>query len=348
VPELDVYKDWLGIPEGPRPPDHYQLLRLVQFEDDAEKAQRNYKKLNAHVRKYATGKHSVRSQELLNELARAMLCLTDLERKREYDEGLGREFPEEEHPLGRKPLLKILVEWGSITREQAREVEAFGEARGLSMRDAVVQMKLVDAATATRAMAAELGLPYIELQDLLPDDSVLDHVPRKTVKRHEILPLFIDDDTVLVACVHEPTTELEEELRLRFGRPMRPVLATPLDVNQAIAKYYAPGARDESALADVKASGGKKLKGKSGKDRAEALEREPRIRFDELPPEEQQRRKQLGYIFMMWSVIGSVLIDQFVVKPYILPAEYNTPYVFVLAPIVAPLVIFWVLRVYWR
>ena len=30
---LDVYKDWLGIPEGPRPPDHYQLLRLVQFED---------------------------------------------------------------------------------------------------------------------------------------------------------------------------------------------------------------------------------------------------------------------------------------------------------------------------
>lgn len=34
---LDVYKDWLGIPDGPRPPDHYTLLRLVQFEDNTEK-----------------------------------------------------------------------------------------------------------------------------------------------------------------------------------------------------------------------------------------------------------------------------------------------------------------------
>ena len=35
---LDVYKEWLGIPEGPRPPDHYALLRLVQFEDDPDAA----------------------------------------------------------------------------------------------------------------------------------------------------------------------------------------------------------------------------------------------------------------------------------------------------------------------
>ena len=34
---LDVYKDWLGIPDGPRPPDHYTLLRLVQFEDNTDK-----------------------------------------------------------------------------------------------------------------------------------------------------------------------------------------------------------------------------------------------------------------------------------------------------------------------
>ena len=93
--ELDVYKDWLGIPEGPRPPDHYTLLRLVMFEDSLDKIRNNYKKLNAHVRKYASGKHSIRSQELLNELAKAMLCLEDVERKREYDEGLGRIYDAE-------------------------------------------------------------------------------------------------------------------------------------------------------------------------------------------------------------------------------------------------------------
>ena len=38
---IDVYKEWLGIPEGPRPPDHYQLLRLVQFEDAVDKIRGN-------------------------------------------------------------------------------------------------------------------------------------------------------------------------------------------------------------------------------------------------------------------------------------------------------------------
>ena len=39
---LDVYKDWLGIPDDvPRPVDLYSLLRLVKFNDDAEKARSN-------------------------------------------------------------------------------------------------------------------------------------------------------------------------------------------------------------------------------------------------------------------------------------------------------------------
>ena len=72
--EIDVYKEWLGIPEGDRPPNHYTLLRLVLFEDDIEKIRGNYRKLNGHVRRYATGQYLKQSQDLLNELAKAMLC----------------------------------------------------------------------------------------------------------------------------------------------------------------------------------------------------------------------------------------------------------------------------------
>jgi hypothetical protein len=65
---LDVYKEWLGIPEGPRPPDHYALLRLKQFDDEVDRIRANYKKLNGHVRRYATGQYLDESQALLNEL----------------------------------------------------------------------------------------------------------------------------------------------------------------------------------------------------------------------------------------------------------------------------------------
>ncbi len=52
-------------------------MRLKQFEDDIGKIREHYRKMNAHVRKFAAGEFAKQSQDLLNELAKAMLCLTD-------------------------------------------------------------------------------------------------------------------------------------------------------------------------------------------------------------------------------------------------------------------------------
>ncbi|MFG0332874.1 MAG: hypothetical protein ACF8TS_05880, partial [Maioricimonas sp. JB049] len=332
---MDVYKEWLAIPEGERPPDHYTLLRCVQFEDDLEKIRAHYKKLNAHVRTYATGQYSEQSQDLLNELAKAMLCLTDPERKRDYDESLGREFAPEVDEFGRLPLLDVLVEQGHISRDQKKEVEEFAERRGLSERDAVVQMKLVNAKTAAQALARQLGFTYVDLEDMLPEDSALDMVPRNLVKRHSILPLFVDDDRLLVACVDEPEHELEEELRLRFGVPVRPVLSTPRSINQAIAKYYAPGARDEAvANANVSTGGGRKKSGGKAKEPAKA--------FSELSDEEKQQRKNLGILFMCWAFVLPMLplilrgfVPQLLAYPVLASAWY-------LVFITVPVTVWWV------
>jgi len=331
--ELDVYKEWLGIPEGPRPPDHYQLLRLVQFEDSVEKIRANYKKLNAHVRKYATGKYSIQSQELLNELAKAMLCLTDAERKVEYDRSLGRVIEEQTEAGGRRPMEVVLCEQGHLTREQMEQAREYASKSGLEMRDAVVQLKFVDQPTAAQALAVELGLPYMDLSDMIPDDSVLDRVPRKIVKQNSILPLFIDDEQLLVATVHQPSTELDDELRLRFELPVRYVMATPLTINQGIAKYYAPGARQE-VEEEVRRSS------KSGGSRAPS---KPLLKpVSQLTQEEKDQRKQFGILFMCWSVIGSVLIDQF-----LLPATWTIPYLGLTILFIPPAVILWVWKVYW-
>lgn len=324
--EIDVYKEWLGIPEGDRPPDHYQLLRLVQFEDDAEKIRNNYKKLNGHVRKYAAGKHSVRSQELLNELAKAMLCLTDTERKREYDGSLGREFDAEE-ATGPRPMEEILVHKQIISASQADEARNHAQKTGLDMRDVIVQLKMADQTTATQAYAEELGLPFVDISDLIPDDSILDQVPKKLVKQQSILPLFVDDDVLLIACTHPPDSDLEEELRLRLNHPVRAVLATPLNINQGIAKYYAPGARNETA--EVVAKGGSKTaKGSS----APAAKKEPRKALTQLTPEELKNRQAMGLLALCWTIIPSVLIDQFVV-----PVGLRYLFGFCLTPIVAPI-----------
>lgn len=322
---IDVYKEWLGIPEEFRPPTHYQLLRVPDFEDDLQKIENFYKKLNAHIRNYATGDYSVESQELLNELAKAMLCLTDPERKRDYDESLGREFAEDDDPFGRVPIWKTLVRQKLITKDQAKEVNEFANRRGLSYRDAVVQMKLVDAEQATRALAAELGRPFVDLKEMVPDDSVLDQVPRSSVRRHSILPLFIDDDVVLVACNDEPDHELEDEIRLRFGMPMRAVLATPLMINQGIAQFYAPGMREEA------------VGGSAQPSRAQSSKKVPAKRASEMSLDELYQRRNIGILIITWSVIVSIMLDQFVLKPMIFP---KWSFLLLLSLIVPPIAIY--------
>lgn len=302
-----VYKDWLGIPESvPRPPDHYQLLRVAQFEDDAGKIRAHYKKLNAHVRKYATGQYSIESQELLNELAKAMLCLTDADRKRDYDESLGREFEPVADEFGRPPLLETLIREGHLSRDQRREVEAFAAARGLSERDAVVQMKLVEPAVAAQALARQLGYSYVDLEDMMPEDSALDLVPRALVKKYTFVPLFEDDGQILIACVDELDPKLEEELRLRYGHPVRPVIATPRAINQAIAQYYAPGMRDEAAVQRAAPAEKKQQKaaGSGRKSRARAAEHRS---FHDLTQAEQDRRKQIGVLILCASILIPML-----------------------------------------
>lgn len=303
--EIDVYKEWLGIPEGDRPPDHYTLLRLVMFEDDSERVQNNYRKLNNHVRKFATGQYLKPSQDLLNELAKAMLCLTDPNSKREYDSSLGREPQATPADEESQTILQFLVSKGTLKRGQLDEIEHFADARGLSHRDAVIQMKLVSPEEATQAMAAELRMPYVDLSDMLPEDDVLDGLPRGVVKRHTCLPLFEDGGQLLVACAHEPTPDLEDEVRMRFGIPMRGVLAVPRQVNQAIAKHYAPGSRTETAPVETADSKGSKKAKKSVK---KANEKAANTRAAPLTDEDRTNRRNISLIAMCWTVVGTMLI----------------------------------------
>ncbi len=83
--QFDPYYKWLGIPPAEQPPNHYRLLGVVLFESDADVIAAAADRQMAHVKSFATGRYAAASQKLLNELARARVCLLNPERKVEYD-----------------------------------------------------------------------------------------------------------------------------------------------------------------------------------------------------------------------------------------------------------------------
>jgi hypothetical protein len=85
--QLDVYRDWLKIPDGHRPPDHYALLGLDRGTEDVVRINAAADARLQIVRPRCL-KFPEEGTQLLNEIAQARLCLTDDEERKAYDCGL--------------------------------------------------------------------------------------------------------------------------------------------------------------------------------------------------------------------------------------------------------------------
>ncbi len=85
---FDPYHKWLGISSKDQPPDYYRLLGVDRFESDPDVIASAADQRMVHIRSFQTGKHSAVSQNLLNEIATAKVCLLTAEKKVAYDRWL--------------------------------------------------------------------------------------------------------------------------------------------------------------------------------------------------------------------------------------------------------------------
>lgn len=83
--QFDPYRKWLGIPDQTQHPHHYQLLGLALFEDDPDVIENAANRQMTHIRSFQTGQYASYSQDLLNEIAQAKICLLQPNSKASYD-----------------------------------------------------------------------------------------------------------------------------------------------------------------------------------------------------------------------------------------------------------------------
>jgi hypothetical protein len=250
APEVNVYQDWLGIKATP-PLNHYQLLKLKTFEDNTAVIRKHYRKLNAHVRKFATGEFSDLSQDLLNELAKAMLCLTDQRRKEEYDASLGRK---QEKKRRRHSLEDLLLGNHILDQEQLKKAKNFADAVGLDLHQAVLQQKMAKPEIVTLAYAESIGLPFIDLNDIGVHEEIAEQIPPTIARQHSLVPVMVDENQLLIASPAPVSPDVEDDLRLRLDMPVRTVICVPSQINEAIKKHFP---RDAAGKEDASSTAGK-------------------------------------------------------------------------------------------
>ena len=89
---FDPYYNWLGIPAEEQPADYYRLLGIRRYEDSASVISDALDQKMGFVRTCQLGPRAEITQRILNELARAGVCLLNPERKAPYDAQLRREM----------------------------------------------------------------------------------------------------------------------------------------------------------------------------------------------------------------------------------------------------------------
>ncbi|HVX13749.1 MAG TPA: NPCBM/NEW2 domain-containing protein [Pirellulales bacterium] len=125
---FDPYRRWLGIPVGERPPNHYSLLGLNVFEDDADAIANAADRQMAYVRTHQNGPYVAATQKVLNELAAARLCLLNPTQKARYDADLKAKHA----PAPRAPI-PVPVSSPAPQNEQIATANVFGAATPIAI-----------------------------------------------------------------------------------------------------------------------------------------------------------------------------------------------------------------------
>jgi general secretion pathway protein E len=84
----------------------------------------------------------------------------------------------------------------------------------------------------------QLDLPSIDLKRYDPDPGALKMVPEQMARKHQALPLRVEDGRLVVAMADPTNLQAIEDLRVRTSMNIKPLRASPEEIESAFSRYY--------------------------------------------------------------------------------------------------------------
>jgi general secretion pathway protein E len=138
-----------------------------------------------------------------------------------------------------KSLGNILLEQTNLTESQLEEGLLVQREKGLKLGEALIQLRFLRQEDILRAISTQLGIPYHNQidPDAIASDAVAP-VPINFAKKNELIPLVRHSDYVEVAIADPVNLAALDDLRLVYGIPIKPVIASAMQITDAINLVY--------------------------------------------------------------------------------------------------------------
>jgi len=119
-------------------------------------------------------------------------------------------------------------------------------AAGIELQDAIVSLGLTDEQTVYRALASAAHLPFADLKTVHPSPLAQHLVPVSVLRRHEVLPLAVDDKEIRYVTATPYDQEADRAVSMSTGRPTMAMLTCRSDLLKALAADFAGASHPSS------------------------------------------------------------------------------------------------------
>lgn len=136
-----------------------------------------------------------------------------------------------------RQLGQILVEDGLISAAQLEEATDRHRAEKISLGRVLIESGHVTESDLVRALASQIGIPFVDLQDYDIDPRAATLLSDKIAKRYTALPIGFQGGKLIVAMSDPANVLALDDIRTVTGQEVTPVVATREDVLDAIRRY---------------------------------------------------------------------------------------------------------------
>ncbi|MEJ5378294.1 MAG: type II secretion system ATPase GspE [bacterium] len=155
-------------------------------------------------------------------------------------------------------LLGALREQGIVLEQSLdQELQSLMEKDEWALGEALVARGLVLREDLTKAWAVLMDLPFwpvLEVQGI--DGQMLSQIPIHFARKHMIVPVKMVDHEIWVAMADPLALEVLDDLRIKTGWNIKPVLSLASEISRTINRiYHESGDTAEQVLADLEESG---------------------------------------------------------------------------------------------
>ena len=144
----------------------------------------------------------------------------------------------------------ILVDMGVLSKEQLEQCLIKQKECKKKIGQIFLEEKIIKEDDLYRAFAIQLGIPYMDLNNITIDPDVLKLLPEDLIRNSLVLPLSLEKQTLTVVAYNPFNVELITNIRRISGKNLNVVMSSPVKLRNAIKKAFEPP-DDLDALQDI-------------------------------------------------------------------------------------------------